>query len=126
MSAGIRTDHESTTADEAKERLRRGMYLMIREGTVAKDLHQLIPAVNERNAHRCLFVTDDKHLDDLVHEGSIDHNVRLAINTGLSPLTAIQMASINAAECFGLMDKGAIAPGYKADFIFWITSKQSR
>ncbi|MBM7650797.1 adenine deaminase [Neobacillus cucumis] len=118
MSAGIRTDHESTTADEAKVRLRRGMYLMIREGTVAKDLHQLIPAVNERNARRCLFVTDDKHLDDLVHEGSIDHNVRLAIAAGLSPLTAIQMASINAAECFGLTDKGAIAPGYKADFIF--------
>jgi adenine deaminase len=119
MSAGIRTDHESTTTDEARERLRRGMYLMIREGTVAKDLNQLIPVVNERNARRCLFVTDDKHLDDLVHEGSIDHNVRLAITSGLSPLTAIQMASINAAECFGLEDKGAIAPGYRADFIFF-------
>ena len=119
MSAGIRTDHESTTTDEARDRLRRGMYLMIREGTVAKDLNQLIPVVNERNARRCLFVTDDKHLDDLVHEGSIDHNVRLAITSGLSPLTAIQMASINAAECFGLEDKGAIAPGYRADFIFF-------
>jgi adenine deaminase len=119
MSAGIRTDHESTTAAEAKERLRRGMYLMIREGTVAKDLHQLLPVVNERNSRRCLFVTDDKHLDDLVHEGSIDHNVRLAISSGLSPLIAIQMASINAAECFGLEDKGAIAPGYKADFFLF-------
>ncbi|WP_396897344.1 adenine deaminase [Neobacillus bataviensis] len=119
MSAGIRTDHESTTTDEARDRLCRGMYLMIREGTVAKDLNQLIPVVNERNARRCLFVTDDKHLDDLVHEGSIDHNVRLAITSGLSPLTAIQMASINAAECFGLEDKGAIAPGYRADFIFF-------
>ncbi|MGG3468590.1 adenine deaminase [Neobacillus pocheonensis] len=117
MSAGIRTDHESTTAEEAKERLKRGMYLMIREGTVAKDLQQLIPVVNERNARRCLFVTDDKHLDDLIQEGSIDHNVRLAIATGLSPITAIQMATLNAAECFGLDDKGAIAPGYKADFI---------
>ncbi|MEH7095407.1 adenine deaminase [Neobacillus vireti] len=119
MSAGIRTDHESTTANEARERLRRGMYLMIRQGTVAKDLHQLISVVNEHNARRCLFVTDDKHLDDLVQEGSIDHNVRLAIASGLSPLTAIQMASINAAECFGLEDKGAIAPGYKADFILF-------
>ncbi|MEH7118295.1 adenine deaminase [Neobacillus vireti] len=119
MSAGIRTDHESTTTDEARDRLCRGMYLMIREGTVAKDLNQLIPVVNERNARRCLFVTDDKHLDDLVHEGSIDHNVRLAIASGLSPLTAIQMASINAAECFGLENKGAIAPGYRADFIFF-------
>jgi adenine deaminase len=121
MAAGIRTDHESTTANEAIERLRRGMYLMIRQGTVAKDLQQLIPVVNERNARRCLFVTDDKHLDDLVHEGSIDYNVRLAISSGLSPITAIQLASINAADCFGLEDKGAIAPGYKADFILFET-----
>ncbi|MFP5106770.1 adenine deaminase [Neobacillus sp. C211] len=119
MAAGIRTDHESTTAIEAKERLRRGMYLMIREGTVAKDLQQLIPIVNERNARRCLFVTDDKHLDDLIHDGSIDHNVRLAIASGLSSITAIQMATINAAECFGLEAKGAIAPGYKADFFLF-------
>lgn len=117
MSADIRTDHESTTAAEAKERLQRGMYLMIREGTVAKDLLQLIPVVTNYNSRRCLFVTDDKHLDDLISEGSIDHNVRLAISSGLSPITAIQMATLNAAECFGLSEKGAIAPGYKADFI---------
>ncbi|WP_409304143.1 adenine deaminase [Peribacillus sp. SCS-155] len=117
MSAGIRTDHESTTSEQAKERLQRGMYLMIREGTVAKDLEQLIPIVNERNARRCLFVTDDKHLDDLVRDGSIDYNVRLAVQSGLSPVTAIQMATINAAECFGLDELGAIAPGYKADFL---------
>jgi adenine deaminase len=116
MASGIQTDHESTTAKEAKERLRSGMYLMIREGTVAKDLQNLIPIVNEYNSRRCLFVTDDKHLDDLVLEGSIDHNVRLAIQEGISPITAIQMATINAAECFGLSDKGAIAAGYKADF----------
>ncbi|MGG0718500.1 adenine deaminase [Robertmurraya massiliosenegalensis] len=117
MSAHITTDHESTTAEEAKERLRRGMYLMIREGTVAKDLKQLLPVVNERNSRRCLFVTDDKHLDDLLEEGSIDHNIRMAISLGLSPITAIQMVTINAAECFGLENKGAIAPGYKADFL---------
>jgi adenine deaminase len=116
MAAGIRTDHESTTAAEAKERLKSGMYLMIREGTVAKDLRNLIPIVNPYNSRRCLFVTDDKHLDDLVLEGSIDQNVRLAIAEGLSPITAIQMATINAAECFGLGDKGAIAAGYRADF----------
>ncbi|MDR7238222.1 adenine deaminase [Neobacillus drentensis] len=119
MAAGICTDHESTTASEAKERLRRGMYLMIREGTVAKDLQQLIPIVNDRNARRCLFVTDDKHLDDLIQDGSIDHNVRLAIASGLSSIIAIQMATINAAECFGLESKGAIAPGYKADFFLF-------
>ncbi len=116
MAAGIRTDHETTTALEAKVRLKSGMYLMIREGTVARDLRNLIPVVNQYNSRRCLFVTDDKHLDDLVLEGSIDHNVRLAIAEGLSPITAIQMATLNAAECFGLEDKGAIAPGYKADF----------
>jgi adenine deaminase len=119
LSAGIQTDHECTTAKEAKERLQRGMYLMIREGTVAKDLQQLIPIVNERNARRCLFVTDDKHLDDLINEGSIDHNVRLAIESGVSPITAIQMATLNAAECFGISGKGAIAPGYNADFILF-------
>jgi adenine deaminase len=117
MSAGIRTDHESTTAAQAKERLSRGMYLMIREGTVAKDLQHLIPIVNERNSRRCLFVTDDKHLDDLIRDGSIDHNIRLAIQSGIPPITAVQMATINAAECFGIEDKGAIAPGYKADLV---------
>jgi adenine deaminase len=116
-AAGIRTDHESTTAAEAKERLKKGMYLMIREGTVAKDLRQLVSVVNERNSHRCLFVTDDKLLDDLVDEGSIDHNIKLAISEGLSPMIAYQMATINAAECFGLADRGAVAPGYKADLL---------
>lgn len=118
MAAGIRTDHECTTAAEAKARLQKGMYLMIREGTVAKDLKNIIGVVNERNARRCLFVTDDKHLDDLLEEGSIDYNVKLAIESGIEPLTAIQMASLNAAECFGLHDRGAIAPGYKADLLF--------
>ncbi|MED3692249.1 adenine deaminase [Peribacillus butanolivorans] len=119
MSAGIKTDHECTTAKEAKERLRKGMYLMIREGTVAKDLINLVPAINERNSRRCLFVTDDRHLDDIVSEGSIDHNVRLSIENGIPPLTAIQMATINAAECFGLKEHGAIAPGYRADFLLF-------
>ncbi|TKH02548.1 adenine deaminase [Peribacillus simplex] len=117
LSAGIKTDHECTTAEEAKARLRKGMYLMIREGTVAKDLINLIPVINEKNSRRCLFVTDDRHLDDIVSEGSIDHNVRLSIETGVPPITAIQMATINAAECFDLKEHGAIAPGYKADFL---------
>ncbi|WP_338450731.1 adenine deaminase [Niallia oryzisoli] len=117
MSAGIRTDHECTTVEEAKARLQKGMYVMIREGTVAKNLRSLIGVVTERNSRRCLFVTDDKHLDDLIEEGSIDYNVHLAIQEGIEPITAIQMATINTAECFGLSDKGAIAPGYKADFL---------
>lgn len=117
MTAGIRSDHEATTAEEARERLQRGMYLMIREGSVAKDLDALIEVVNEKNARRCLFVTDDKHLDDLIEEGSIDHNIRLAIQRGIDPILAIQMATLNAAECFGLKEKGMLAPGYDADFL---------
>ncbi|WP_078544556.1 adenine deaminase [Litchfieldia alkalitelluris] len=116
-SAGIKTDHECNTVSDALERLRRGMYLMIREGSVAKDLKLLIKVINVHNARRCLFCTDDKHLDDLMIEGSIDHSIRLAIQHGIPPLLAIQMASLNAAECYGLSNKGAIAPGYEADFV---------
>lgn len=116
-AAGIRTDHECDTAEGARDRLRRGMYLMIREGSVSKDLKTLIAVVNERNARRCVFVTDDKDLQDLRLEGSIDHNIRMAIQFGIDPLVAIQMGTLNTAECFGLKGKGAIAPGYDADLI---------
>lgn len=116
LTAGIKTDHEATTVAEAKERLALGMYLMVREGTVAKDLESLLPAITAENSRRCLFVTDDKLIDDLVSEGSIDHIIRRAIQLGMDPLQAIQMATLNAAECFGLKNLGAVAPGYQADF----------
>lgn len=116
-AAGIRTDHECITAEEAKDRLDLGMYLMIREGTACKNLDALLPAVTMRNSKRCLFVTDDKLLDDLIDEGSVDHIVRLAIKRGLDPITAIQMVTVNAAECFSLRNRGALAPGYIADFV---------
>ncbi|MCQ5364903.1 adenine deaminase [Anoxybacillus salavatliensis] len=116
-SANVHTDHECVTVDEALARVRRGMYVLIREGSVAKDLHKLLPAVNTYNARRFLFCTDDKHIDELVTEGSIDHHIRLAIQAGIEPITAIQMATLNAAECYRLYTKGAIAPGYDADFL---------
>ena len=116
-AAGIRTDHECVTAEEARARLRKGMYLMLREGTAAKDVRNLLPAITSKNARRCLFVTDDRHLDDIIQEGSIDHNVRLSIKEEIPAVTAIQMATLNAAECFGLKEIGAIAGGYKADFL---------
>ncbi len=116
-AAGIRTDHECVNIDEAKDRLSRGMYVMIRQGTVAKDLPQLIGLVNESNSRRFLFCTDDKYPDDLIAEGSVDHNVRMAINSGINPITSIRMASLNAAECYGLQNKGAVAPGYEANFL---------
>ncbi|WAA08573.1 adenine deaminase [Fervidibacillus albus] len=115
--AGIQTDHECVTKEQMKDRLARGMYVMIRQGSVAKNLPDLIGVVNEKNSHRCLFCTDDKHLDDLIEEGSIDHNIRLSIKHGLDPLIAIQMATINAAQCYGLSQKGAIAPGFTADLL---------
>lgn len=117
-TAQIRTDHEAVNATEAQARLDLGMYLMIREGTVAKDLHALLPVVSEQTARRCVFVTDDLLLDDLLTKGSIDHILRLAIQAGLDPLLAIQMATLNTAECFQLKTIGAIAPGYQADFFF--------
>ncbi|KEK17517.1 adenine deaminase [Bacillus manliponensis] len=117
-AAGITTDHECTTKEEMLDRLRRGMYVMLREGSVAKNVKALLEGVTEQNAHRCLFCTDDKHLDDLIEEGSVDYNVRLAIENGLSPITAISMASLHAAQCYGFQTKGAIAPGYEADLLF--------
>ncbi|WP_318508932.1 adenine deaminase [Bacillus sp. T3] len=117
MAVGINTDHEAVSRKEAQERLQRGMYLIIRQGSVAKDLSNIITAVTTKNARRCLFGTDDKHIDDLIEEGSIDFSVRLAIKKGIDPITAIGMATLNAAECFGLSSKGAIAPGYDADFL---------
>ena len=116
-TAGITTDHECVTKEEMIIRLERGMYVMLREGSVAKNLHALLEGVTEQNAQRCLFCTDDKHLDDLIEEGSVDYNVRTAIEQGIHPITAISMASINAAQCFGLRQKGAIAPGYDADLL---------
>ncbi|MDT8862473.1 adenine deaminase [Alkalihalobacillus sp. MEB130] len=115
--AGISNDHEAVTAEDGLERIRRGMYLLMREGTAAKDIEALLPILTPQNARRCVFATDDKHLDDLVNEGSIDASVRKAIKLGVDPLQAIQMASLNAAECFGLKEKGAIAPGYEANFL---------
>jgi adenine deaminase len=116
-AAGIQTDHECVTADEARDRISQGMYVLIREGSAAKNLNDLLPAVTSRNARRFLFCTDDKHLDELVLEGSIDHAIRLAVAAGMEPLQAIQLATLNAAECYGLSGKGALAAGFEADFI---------
>lgn len=125
-AAGIRTDHECVNAEQARDRLRRGMYVMMREGSVAKDVKALVPAVTPHNARRFVFCTDDKHLDELLTEGSVDYNARLAIQCGVPPLTAIQMASLNAAECFGFTTKGAVAPGYDADLLLLDDLEQLR
>lgn len=115
--AGVRTDHECTTAEEAWEKLRAGIRLMVREGSATRDVAALLPAITPLNSRRCLFVTDDRHPEDLVAEGSINFAVKKAISLGLDPVIAVQMATINAAECFGLKHLGAIAPGYQADMV---------
>jgi adenine deaminase len=115
--AGVKTEHESSTIEEAEERLRLGMYILLREGSAARDLGNLISLVNKDNLRRFLFCTDDKHPEDLIREGSIDYNIRLAIQKGLDPIDAIRIATLNACECYGLKKKGAIAPGYKADLV---------
>jgi adenine deaminase len=117
LSAGIRSDHESITVEEGEEKLRRGMYLMIREGSSEKNLDVLLPLVTDNTYKRCFFVVDDRNCSDLLREGDIDAVVRKAIDRGLAPVRAIQMATINPAEYFRLHDRGSIAPGYMADFI---------
>ena len=117
LSAGILSDHESTTLEEGKERLCRGMYLMIREGSSEKNLDALLPLVTDNTYKRCFFVVDDRSCSDLLREGDIDAVVRKAISRGLEPIRAIKMATINTAEYFRLYDRGAIGPGYIANLI---------
>jgi adenine deaminase len=117
MSAGILSDHESDTLEEGREKLRRGMYLMIREGSSEKSLDALLPLVTDSTYKRCCFVVDDRSCSDLLKEGDIDAVVRKAISMGLEPVRAIQMATINAAEYFRLHDRGGIGPGYVANLI---------
>jgi len=117
LLAGIEADHEATTAEEALEKVSKGMYIMIREGSVTRDLVSLLPAVNSSNSSRFLFATDDRHPGDLIKEGQIDFAVRKAIQYGLSPLRAVKLATINAAQALGIKKLGAIAPGYKADLL---------
>ena len=115
--ASIRNDHEAVNAEEAVKRVQKGFNVLVREGSAAKDLIAILPAITEKNSTRFSFCTDDKHLDELVTEGTIDHAIRLAIKNGLDPLIAIQMATINNANCHRIENKGAVAPGYIADLL---------
>lgn len=115
IASGVSSDHECTTPEEAIEKLRLGMYIMIREGTAAKDLDALLPLLAKSNTRKCIFVTDDRHPEDI--KCHINGMVKKAVEYGIDPIKAIQMASLNTAEYFKLKNLGAIAPGYKADFV---------
>jgi adenine deaminase len=117
MSAGISSDHECTKLDEAREKLSRGMHILIREGSSEHNLDELLPLVTDNTYKRCIFVVDDRSCDDLLHQGDIDAVVRKAIKSGLDPVRAIQLATINTAEHFRLYRYGGIGPGYVANLI---------
>lgn len=118
-TAGIMTDHECSTIEEALERLRLGMYIQIREGSGAKNLKNLVEGLikNHMGFNRCVFCTDDKHLDDIRNNGHVSYNVKKAVKCGVSVIDAICMATINAAQCYKLKRLGAVAPGYSADIL---------
>ncbi len=117
IAAGINSDHECTSVDEAREKLRQGIYIMIREGSAAKNLRDLLSLVTPYNCRQFLFVSDDRHPADILREGHIDFMIQTAIKEGLDPILALQIASLNAAQYFGVRDLGAIAPGYRADIV---------
>lgn len=117
IAAGVMADHECTTADEAKEKISKGMYVMLREGSVTRDVKNLLPAVNDNTKHRFLFCTDDRHPEDIIDEGHLNYAINLAVEEGLPLPVAIRLATLNPAQFFGLKGKGAIAPGYKADMV---------
>lgn len=120
---GISTDHECTNLHEMQARLERGMYVLLRQGSASRDLPTLVKGVTAANAHRCLLCTDDRHASDILKKGHIDRLIRLCVHHGLDPLLAVCMASLHAAQCYGLRHKGAIAPGRDADFVLVDTLK---
>ena len=116
-ASGVCNDHECATGDELRDRIRHGMYVLIRQGSACHDERNLLKGVDRHNADRCLFCTDDRQPKSLVEEGDIDNNIRIALSEGLDAPTAVSIASFNAAQCYGLKDRGAIAPGLRADFV---------
>ena len=117
LAGGISTEHESSTLEEAREKLARGMYVFLREGTAARNLRDLIPLVNGHNYRRTAFCSDDRHPEDLVLRGHMDDILRNAVALGMDPVRAVTMATLNPAEAYGLKRRGALAPGYIADIV---------
>jgi len=117
VAAGPGSEHEATALEEGREKLRLGMRVMLREGTPAKDLRALLPLVTPSTERRLMMVNDDVSVADLMDRGHLDHHLRLAVAAGVDPITALRMVTLNVAEWFGLEDRGAIAPGLRADLV---------
>ena len=126
LSAGIRTDHETTTAEEALEKLSKGMHILIREGSVSKDLHALVPIMTERNSPFIALCTDDRNPLDIAEEGHLDFMIREAIRCGADVLATYRAASISGATAFRLQDRGLVAPGWRADLVVIDTLENCR
>ncbi|MGD9927916.1 MAG: adenine deaminase [Sphaerochaeta sp.] len=116
-STGILTDHECENEQELHDRIRRGMYVMLREGSACKNVLMLLGGVTGKNSRRCVFCTDDRQPKSILTDGHINNNVRIAVQDGLDPIEAICMATVNSTDCYHLTDRGAIAPGKRADFL---------
>lgn len=117
IAAGIGSDHECTSPEEAREKLAKGMFIMLREGSTAKDLRNLLPAITSATAERFLICSDDRHPNDLVDEGHMDHALRLLLAGGVDPIEAFRIACRNPGRWFGVPGMGAVAPGYRADLV---------
>ncbi|MDQ1186676.1 adenine deaminase [Agrobacterium larrymoorei] len=117
LSSGIRTEHECTSAREALEKIRKGMHILVREGSVSKDLHALMPIITERLSPYLALCTDDRNPLDIAEQGHLDYMIRTAIANGVQPLAIYRAASISAAKAFGLRDRGLVAPGWRADLV---------
>lgn len=117
VASGVHTDHECSSAQELAERIQNGMYVLLREGSACHDLRNLLAGVTKENELFCLFCTDDRQPHSIIHEGHIDHHLRIAIEEGVNPISAIRMATLYGAQCYRLFDRGAIAVGKRADLV---------
>ena len=119
IASGVRTDHECTTVEEMNERLNRGMYVQLRDGSACHDLKRLIPGITPYNYRRCLLCSDDRQPRTILESGHLDNHLRILVEAGIDPVMAVCMATLNCAECYNLTDRGALAPGKRADIVLF-------